>query len=129
MDKKLTDKEIVNALENVAEWFTEHGKNTNTAVIGISKQAIDLINRLQAKNKRLGKEVNLVSIQFQDLQERYEEAQTENENLKVENQSLRSAANSLKMYYEETQAEVEKLKNRFMDMERSCHNGRTNGVS
>ena len=27
------------------------------------------------------------------------------------------------------EAENERLKNRFMDMERSCHNGRTNGVS
>lgn len=35
--------------------------------------------------------------------------QAENENLKVENQSLRSAANSLKMHYEEAQAEVEGL--------------------
>ena len=32
------------------------------------------------------------------------------ENLKVENQSLRSAANSLKMHYEESQAEIERLK-------------------
>ena len=36
--------------------------------------------------------------------------QAENENLKVENQSLRSAANSLKMHYEEAQAEIERLK-------------------
>lgn len=36
--------------------------------------------------------------------------QTENENLKVENQSLRTAANSLKMHYEEAQAEIERLK-------------------
>ena len=36
--------------------------------------------------------------------------QAENENLKVENQSLRSAANSLKMHYEEAQAEVENYK-------------------
>ena len=35
---------------------------------------------------------------------------TENENLKVENQSLRGAANSLKMHYEEAQAEIEALK-------------------
>ena len=35
---------------------------------------------------------------------------TENENLKVENQSLRSAANSLKMHYEEAQAEIDSLK-------------------
>lgn len=53
MDKKLTDNEIIKALENVAEWFTEHGKNTNTAVIGISKQAIDLINRQRAEIERL----------------------------------------------------------------------------
>ena len=32
------------------------------------------------------------------------------ENLKVENQSLRSAANSLKIHYEEAQAEIERLK-------------------
>lgn len=37
--------------------------------------------------------------------------QAENENLEVENQSLRSAANSLKMHYEEAQAEIERLKN------------------
>lgn len=36
--------------------------------------------------------------------------QREIENLKVENQSLRSAANSLKMHYEEAQAEIESLK-------------------
>ena len=36
--------------------------------------------------------------------------QTENENLTVENQSLRSAANSLKMHYEEAQAQIERLK-------------------
>ena len=36
--------------------------------------------------------------------------QAELENLKVENQSLRSAANSLKMHYEEAQAEIERLK-------------------
>ena len=36
--------------------------------------------------------------------------QAEYENLKVENQSLRTAGNSLKMHYEEAQAEVERLK-------------------
>lgn len=36
--------------------------------------------------------------------------QTENENLKVKLQSMRGAANSLKMHYEEAQAEVERLK-------------------
>ena len=36
--------------------------------------------------------------------------QTEIESLKVENQSLRGAANSLKMHYEEAQAEIDSLK-------------------
>ena len=36
--------------------------------------------------------------------------QAELENLKVENQSLRSAANSLKMHYEEAQTEIDSLK-------------------
>ena len=39
--------------------------------------ALALIERQKAEIERLRKEVNLVSIQFQDLQERYEEAQTE----------------------------------------------------
>ena len=46
--------------------------------------AIDLINRQQAEIERLRKEVNLVSIQFQDVQERYEEAQTKIEQWKEE---------------------------------------------
>ena len=36
--------------------------------------------------------------------------QAELDNLKVENQSLRTAGNSLKMHYEEAQAEIERLK-------------------
>lgn len=39
--------------------------------------ALDLITRQQTEIERLRKEVNLVSIQFQDLQELYEEARTE----------------------------------------------------
>lgn len=49
----MTDNEIKKALESVAEWFTEHGRNTNTAVIQISRDALDLINRQQAKIERL----------------------------------------------------------------------------
>ena len=98
-NKKLTDTEIKRALE----YCKDCSANLNVEII-------DLITRQQEEIDRLRKEVNLVSIQFQDLQERYEEAQTENESLKVENQSLRSAANSLKMHYEEAQTEVERLK-------------------
>lgn len=73
MDKKLTDNEIIKALENVAEWFTEHGKNTNTAVIGISKQAIDLINHQRAEIERLNKEVET----FADIGKMYSEIKAE----------------------------------------------------
>ena len=50
----------------------------------IARNAIDLIIRQQEEIERLRKEVNLVSIQFQDLQERYEEAQIEIEQWKEE---------------------------------------------
>lgn len=72
-DKKLTDEEIIKRLERCVK---RGNRNYDTDIV------LDLINCLQAENKRLGKEVNLVSIQFQDLQERYEEAQAEIERLK-----------------------------------------------
>ena len=75
-DKKLTDNEIIKALE---DWIKNYdGSYINFKILG---NALDLITRQK----------------------------TENENLKVENQSLRSAANSLKMHYEEAQAEIERL--------------------
>src|SRR5574344_628622 len=47
--------------------------------------------------------------------------QAELENLKVENQSLRSATNSLKMHYEEAQAENERLRqNLNIELEKSA---------
>ena len=51
----------------------------------LNVEIIDLITRQQTEIERLRKEVNLVSIQFQDLQERYEEAQAEIERLKSAN--------------------------------------------
>ena len=72
-DKKLTDEEIIKRLERCVKCGN---RNYDTDIV------LDLINRLQAENKRLGKEINLVSIQFQDLQERYEEALAEIERLK-----------------------------------------------
>ena len=69
-DKKLTDKEIIKALE----YCKDCSANLNVEII-------DFITRQKAENK----------------------------NLKVENQSLRTAANSLKMHYEEAQAEIKRL--------------------
>lgn len=85
----MTDKEIIEALENIinekigccAEDCAFYDGKVHGCEQTIAKYALDLINRQQSKV----------------------------ENLKVENQSLRSAANSFKMHYEEAQAEIEKL--------------------
>ena len=70
----MTDNEIIKIL-------TDYGTQCKPEVISA---AISLINRKQAEIERLRKEVNLVSIQFQDLQERYEEAHAEIEQWKEE---------------------------------------------
>ena len=81
-DKKFTDKEIIETLKECIELKFD---DTEYAAVklDILTNALDLITYQQSENKRLGKEVNLVSIQFQDLQERYEEAQAEIESLKI----------------------------------------------
>ena len=83
-DKKITDEEIISSLEVVATT-----RNCNECKIRNPKwetcncsqitanAALDLINRQNAEIKRLQKEVNLVSIQFQDLQERTDEVKLE----------------------------------------------------
>ena len=88
-DKKLTDEEIISSLEVIAatrncdeckirncKWGT-----CNCSQI-TANAALDLIKCQKIEIKRLQKEVSLVSIQFQDLQERYEESQAEIERLK-----------------------------------------------
>ncbi len=49
----MTDNEIIKDLQCASEWFAEHGRNTNTAIIGICDRALDLINRLQAEKEAL----------------------------------------------------------------------------
>ena len=84
---KLTDEEIIKRLEymrkNADEGYMAHLENggevdkNEEEYIDILCGTLDLINCLQSENKRLGKEVNLVSIQFQDLQERTNEVKAE----------------------------------------------------
>lgn len=87
-DKKLTDKEIKKALEclfgcvDCRECPYSSRYEFPLCQRQVAKDTYDLITRQQTENKRLGKEVNLVSIQFQDLQERYEEAQAKIDKLK-----------------------------------------------
>lgn len=49
----MTDEEIIEDLQGAAEWFREHGKNTNTAIVGICERAAALIQRQQADIKKL----------------------------------------------------------------------------
>ena len=78
-DKKFTDEEIIEALEchinaddcescGICGWCEE---------IILTKLVLDLINRQKAEIERLQKEANLVSIQFQDLQERINDIKAE----------------------------------------------------
>ena len=62
----MTDNEIIKALE----YCKDCSANLNVEII-------DLITRQQAEIERLQKEVNLVSIQFQDLQEETDEIKSE----------------------------------------------------
>ena len=89
-NKKYTNEDIISSLKIIAttrncneckirncKWGTCNCEQITANV------ALDFIKRQKIENKRLEKEVNLVSIQFQDLQERYEEAQAEIESLKI----------------------------------------------
>lgn len=86
----MTDNEIIKALESEvksAEYVDSY--YCNGVDLTLIKSAIDLIYRQQAEIERLRKEVNLVSIQFQDMQERYEEVQTEIERLKADEKTIK----------------------------------------
>lgn len=67
-DKKFTDEEIIKRLERCVK---RGNRNYDTDMV------LDLINRQKSEIERLQKEVNLVSIQFQDVQERTNEVKAE----------------------------------------------------
>lgn len=96
-DKKLTDNEIIKALECCAKAKTN--EDCKKLKCPFFDDAIDMCGVLNSEQILIANALDLITRQ-----------QAEIENLKVENQSLRSAANSLKMHYEKAQAEVERLK-------------------
>lgn len=83
-ENKISDDEIISSLEVIATT-----RNCNECKIRDCKWgdcdcsqitanvALDLINRQKTEIKRLQKEVNLVSTQFQDLQERTDKIKVE----------------------------------------------------
>lgn len=90
-ENRISDDEIISSLEVIATTRNCSEckiRNCNWGDCNCSQitanAALDLINRQKTEVERLQKEVNLVSILFQDLQERYEEAQTEIEQWKEE---------------------------------------------
>lgn len=100
-DKKLTDNEIIKALEVCSD-----GKIGNEDCINCPYNYIE-------------RERPCCDCLMLDALDLITHQKTENENLKVENQSLRTAANSLKMHYEEAQAEIERLEKETEDKERA----------
>lgn len=64
-------------MENIEKYVEECDKMTDKKLTDE-----DIINRQKSEIERLQKEVNLVSILYQDLQERQEESQAEIERLK-----------------------------------------------
>lgn len=124
-DKKLTDEEIIKRLEymrkNADEGYMAHLENggevdkNEEEYIDILCGTLDLINHQNAEIERLQKEVNLVSIQFQDLQERAEEYRLKIENLQnvISNQQIEISAKIEKQIKAEAiKAFAEKLKNK-----------------
>ena len=84
-DKKFTDEEIIKRLEQCVK---RGNRNYDTDIV------LDLINRQKSEIERLQKEVNLVSILFQDVQERAEEYKLKIENLQnvISNQPIEISA-------------------------------------
>lgn len=94
MDKKLTDNEIIKALDEVELFLRNRVKDGQP--IKLSEYDVGKLRNISQVCAKAYDEID--------------QLQTEKENLKVENQSLRSAANSLKMHYEEAQMEIERLR-------------------
>ena len=79
----MTDNEIIKALECCKPKQNRNCGDCPAYDLGnfcaaeLKEKALDLISRQKAEIERLNKEVNLVSIQFQDLQERNDDERNE----------------------------------------------------
>lgn len=90
----MTDNKIIKALEE-SELFLQN-RVKDGQPINLNEYDVERLRNISQVCAKAYNEINRL--------------QTENKNSKVENQSLRSAANSLKMHYEEAQAEIDSLK-------------------
>lgn len=117
-ENRISDDEIISSLNvvattrNCSECKIRNCKwgDCNCSQI-TDNTALGLINRQNAEIERLQKEANLVSIQFQDMQERYEAAQAEIERLNNIKFGADLSIGSIKT--EAIKEFAEKLKKRF----------------
>ncbi|MBE6582058.1 MAG: hypothetical protein E7648_02185 [Ruminococcaceae bacterium] len=49
----MNENNVISELQAASKWYKEHGRNTNTAIVGICDRAIDHINRQKAEIERL----------------------------------------------------------------------------
>ena len=89
----MTESEIMKELQSAIDWFTEHGRNTNTAICGICERAIDLINRKNAEIDRL-----------KAVEESHRE---QNGELRKEVEELEEKAEHLAVFLKEAYEEIE----------------------
>ena len=91
-DKKLTDSEIIKALECccgglTSDWCDKCPMNVTKEcdkdLLALEKLALDLINRLQAQNKDLAETVHNLTIEKDALFDKAEELKAEIERLKT----------------------------------------------
>ena len=65
-----TTAELIEKLHKCAEWFEHHGRNTNTAVIGICKQAAVRLETLYNERMAAADEIDRVEAKYKALLEK-----------------------------------------------------------
>ena len=68
-----TTAELIEMLHKCAEWFEHHGRNTNTAVIGICKQAAERLETLYNERMAAADEIDRVEAEVERLQNKCED--------------------------------------------------------
>ena len=116
-EKKLTDEEIVKALECCANGGSQ--KDCDLCPIGVIKcfeqenlmpqLALDLINRLKEGRKTFFRIAKQRNEEKRELEKKVEELQTEIERLKEENEYLDMVAKQALTGYQNTQVQVDEL--------------------
>ena len=82
-DKKLTDEEIIKALEEyVKENEFEYFHSNTMGEYPLIRKALNLINRLQSQNKDLSETVHKLTLEKDALFDKSEELKVKNERLR-----------------------------------------------